>query len=132
MLIGSTTNINGDYKINNLIDGDLKFENNILYDIADGTVTGTFKLSVQEGVSTADSLTAVGNFYNYFDGTKNDLMIDPGITYPGNGLWSPIPTGNVITNMASYPGGFFDNVTYKGAFEPAGNNWANGWTLLFE
>lgn len=124
-------NLNAESSYKRLIDGDLKFENNILYDIADGTVTGTFKLSVQEGVSTTDSLTAVQNFYNYFDGTKNDLMIDPGITYPVNGIWSPVPTGNVTTNMATYPGGFFDNVTYKGAFEP-GNNWANGWTLLFE
>jgi hypothetical protein len=124
--------LNAESSYKRLMDGDLRFENNILFDIADGTTAKVFKLSVDEGVSTADSLTAVTNFYNYFDGTKNDLATDPGIEYPASGNFNPVPTGDVTQNLASYPGGFFDNVNYKGAFEPGAANWAEGWTLLFE
>lgn len=124
--------LNAESSYKRLMDGDLKFENNILFDIADGTTAKVFALSVQDGVSAADSLTAVGNFYNYFDGTKNDLSTDPGIVYPAAGAFNPVPTGDVTQNLASYPGGFFDNVNYKGAFEPGAANWADGWTLLFE
>lgn len=126
-------NLTAETSYKRLMDGDLKFENNILFDIANGTTEGVFKLTVNEGVSTADSTTAVQNFYNYFDGTKNDLATDPGIVYPTTSdPGNPVPTGNVSNDMAPYPGGFFDNVNYKGAFEPGAANWADGWTLLFE
>jgi len=35
------------------------------------------------------------------------------------------------TTAASNPGGFFEDVSYKGAFDPNGNNWAAGWTLTY-
>lgn len=114
-----------------LMDGDLKFENNILFDVADGTNDGVFKLSVKEGVSTADSTTAATNFTAYFV-SANNTFTDPGILYPFSGNFDPVPTGDVTSNLAPYPGGFFDNVNYKGAFQPGAANWAEGWTLLFQ
>ncbi len=52
----------------------------------------------------------------------------------GVSLTSPIPTSNlefVNNQLAAYPGGFFTEVDYKGAFDPSGaTTWMDGWTLL--
>ncbi len=124
-------NLNSETSYKRLMVGDLKFENNILFDVADGTNEGLFKLTVIEGVSAADSTTAVNNLNAYFAGANNSFN-DPGITYPASGNFNPAPTGDVTSDLAPSPGGFFDNVNYKGAFQPGDANWAEGWTLLFE
>lgn len=114
-------------------DGDLKVENNIFYDVADNTNDGVFKLDVKTGVSASDEATATTELHNYVATANNTVDVDPGITYPtsGNFSFNPIPTGDVTSNLATYPSDF-DNVSYKGAFDPAGSNWAAGWTLLFD
>jgi hypothetical protein len=42
-----------------------------------------------------------------------------------------LPQLGANTTAASNPGGFFDDVSYKGAFDPSGDNWAAGWTLTY-
>jgi hypothetical protein len=114
------------------VDGQLKLENNMFYAVADQTTAGIFKINAKSGVSSADEATAQGQLDSYIATANNTVDVDPGITYPtsGNFGFNPIPTGNVSGNLASYPSDF-ENVTYKGAFDPAGSNWADGWTLLF-
>ena len=34
------------------------------------------------------------------------------------------------TDLADYPDEWFDIVTYKGAIDPSGYNWLDGWSLL--
>jgi len=51
----------------------------------------------------------------------------------GSGALNPIPSGDAITsNLAAYPDDmFFDQVSYKGAFDPsATTTWLDGWSLL--
>ncbi|MFO8148259.1 MAG: hypothetical protein R6U03_12795 [Gillisia sp.] len=33
-------------------------------------------------------------------------------------------------NLAEYPNEWFDPVNYKGAIDPEGDDWLDGWTLL--
>ena len=52
----------------------------------------------------------------------------------GVSLTNPIPSSNlefVTSQLAAYSGDFFDEVAYKGAFDPSGTaTWMDGWTLL--
>lgn len=43
---------------------------------------------------------------------------------------NPIPAAG-IPNGSAPTDPWFTNVTYLGAFEPSGTNWAKGWTLIF-
>jgi len=44
---------------------------------------------------------------------------------------NPIPSSGADAGVAPSDS-WFDNVTYQGAFEPNGSNWAQGWTRLFK
>ena len=44
---------------------------------------------------------------------------------------NPIPSSNLGTGVASGDA-WYDNVTYMGAFDVNGTNWAQGWTLTFQ
>lgn len=106
-------------------DGNLKVENNMFWNVADGTAAGIFKTSGDDPGTQANQ-----DWADYFT-TANNEVADPGIAIviSENGGLNPVPTNAVGNNMAAYPTGF-DNVSYKGAFDPAGTNWAKGWTLL--
>jgi hypothetical protein len=94
--------------------------------------SGVFKVKVKDGVSAGDAASAEAEWAAYIATAKNTTNVDPGIVYPSTGSFNPIPTGTVTGNLASYPTDFFQTVNYKGAFDPSANNWADGWTLLFE
>jgi len=44
---------------------------------------------------------------------------------------NPVPSSNLGTGTASTDT-WYDNVTYMGAFDANGTNWASGWTLTFQ
>jgi hypothetical protein len=111
---------------------ELKIENNIFFDVADNTAAGVFKLSVVSGVSASDEASAQADWDAYIANANNTTDVDPGLVYPSTGSFNPVPTGAVSANLASYPTDFFTSVNYKGAFDPAAANWADGWTLLFD
>ena len=113
-------------------DGQLKIENNIFYDVADGTLDGVFKVKVKDGVSDSDANIAITDWSNYIANANNTVDQNPGISYPSTGTLNVIPTGDVTSNLAIYPSDFYSNVNYKGAFDPTQSNWAADWTLLFE
>lgn len=66
-----------------------------------------------------------------------NVVVDPqlgGISRINDGGLDPIPVADEVTsNLAAYPDDtFFEEVTYKGAFDPsASETWMDGWTNLY-
>ncbi|NOY38164.1 MAG: hypothetical protein GXO83_11410 [Chlorobi bacterium] len=109
-----------------LLDGNLSVENCLFQNVADGTASGIFRISTGEGVSGADSTAAVTLWAGKFDEFSNSVT-------PGDlvSAANPVPPAGTAQNGVAPTDPWFDNVTYQGAFEPGGSNWAQGWTLLF-
>ena len=103
-------------------DGNLTLENNVFWAVSDGTAEGLFKVS-GSGANPADSLLAVEAFAAYFT-TAGNTVSDPGIS-----IENPVPGNPVTDNLAPYDDVWFEEVTYKGAFDS--DNWAAGWTRYF-
>lgn len=103
--------------------GNLTLKNNIFYNV------GTPNLNVSaaddvDSTTAANANTALEAYYT----TAMNTVTDPGFTITAS-MFNIIPTNPVGGDMAPLPGdAFFQNVDYKGAFEP-GSNWAEGWTL---
>ena len=113
-----------------LMADEIVFSNNIFYDIADNTAEGICNIVDDQSnnvpIDTATFKKA--QFVAKFNSWGNDLSTDPGIS-----VTNPVPTGDV--SGADYTGmdSWFEQVSYKGAFDPAitCGNWAGGWTLTF-
>ena len=125
-------------------DGNLLVNNSIFSDVADGVAEGIFKLSF-----TGDSVDNDGNKVIGDDGkqlptkaleekvtssipawvahfTEGQNSTATGIVTATN----PIPASGAANGVT--PGdSWFTSVTYQGAFQPGGNNWAAGWTKLY-
>jgi len=123
----------------------LEVKNCIFSDVADGTAENIFKLSY-----VGDSLDNSGAKVVDNDGTQlptaallkkvddNTPTWVAKFNNDGNssasGLVSavnPIPASGANSGVSPVDN-WFTNVTYQGAFEPGGTNWAAGWTLYFE
>lgn len=110
--------------------GDLKIANNVFYDVvitAGGAAdTDLFTISFADGVTDAgETATFVASF-----SSNNNTVANPGIELsPLN----PVPAVSANVSGAATPtDSWFTTTSYQGAFDPAGSNWATGWTLLFE
>ena len=75
-------------------------------------------------------ITAQENILDNYFVLKNEIT-NPQIEIT-NTYVDVVPKGIVNTNLAEYPSSWFETVTFKGAFDPAGSNWLYGWTLLHE
>jgi hypothetical protein len=107
------------------LSGNLKIENNIFYDIENNNQETIFSIFTK----TSDDISEEqAMLQNYFLAGDNQI-IDPQIEITETD-YDLIPKGNVTDNLAPYSDNWFDSVTYKGAFDPEGDNWLNGWTLL--
>lgn len=113
----------------NLADGTLVMNNNIWYKC--GAQNGNW--TDWDGIVRFDNNGAA---LAHLQANNNDV-VDPqlaGISWSegSNGLDPrPEPTGPAYQNVATVPtDGFFQQTSYRGAF--GANNWANGWTTLFE
>ncbi len=107
--------------------GDLKLENNIWYNVADGTPANIFTIITAGTVDPTVKNNAASYFTNYFTSSGNTTT-DPEF----NGI---VPGSNeaVISGLSEYPDdGFFEQVNYKGAFEPDVEPWIAGWTKTWE
>ena len=110
--------------------GDLKIANNVFYDVvltaATATASDIFTISFATGVTDAGE---TANFQASF-ASNNNSVADPGIVLsPLN----PVPANSANVSGAAAPtDSWFTTTSYQGAFDPAGSNWAAGWTLLFE
>lgn len=100
--------------------GDLMFSNNIWYDFKCGDAVET--IASQDFVQT--HLAANGN-----------TVADPklaSISHSADGMLDPVPSmsGPAASGATAPTDSFFDNVSYKGAFDPAAASWLSGWTAL--
>lgn len=122
--------LSGECTYDRFQDGNLTISDNIFYDIADGTGEGIFKVSFGSNASSnPDSTNAATDWANAFAGWNNTVT-DPGMSYAG-GTYDLVPSGDVSSNVAM-PAAWFENVNYRGAFEPGVAHWAEGWTLISE
>jgi hypothetical protein len=105
-----------------LEDGDIVFSNNVWYGFnPDNTPESVFPQDFARAILTQQQF-------------NNDIA-DPqisGVDRMGGGMLDPRPSSSgVAGNGAVIPaGGFFENVNYKGAFDPSGTSWISGWTAL--
>lgn len=117
----------GEDSYNRFSDGDVVFAGNIFFDCV---IAGTGAVASNLFLVTGAEAGQDASFQATFSGNTN-MVSDPGITttISTSGGLDPIPTGSVSGGIAP-SGSFYDAVTYKGAFDPAGSNWMLGWTLL--
>jgi hypothetical protein len=105
----------------------LVLENNIFYNIEGNN--NSLILSAFSKASV-DLTSQQSVLQNYLLSAGNEV-INPGIAITESD-YNVVPTGNVESNLAAYPGEWYDEVSYKGAIDPSSNNWLTGWTLLSE
>lgn len=106
------------------------------YNVNGDTVAGVAKSTFEEGVlnnttgeSTANQV-GVDPEFGKEGRTQNGGIAVSNIT---GGTFNPVPARNTATEGAVVAGGnFFDEVDYRGAFEPSINVelWTTGWTAL--
>jgi hypothetical protein len=93
-----------------------------------GTVDITEKMIIayaESGTLPEDHVSVLKAHYE----DNNNAIMDLGFD-DADALNSMLTLG-ANTTAASNPGGFFESVSYKGAFDPSGSNWAAGWTLTY-
>lgn len=119
--------------------GNLKLESNIFYNIAgqtsgdDAAANGAALFTIAGTGADATELAASQAAFAAYFANANNVVADPGVTAA-----IPIPANTVGGTMADIAGttanfnaAFFTTVNYKGAFDPAGANWAS-WTKYYE
>jgi hypothetical protein len=113
-----------------LMADEIVFADNIFSQVADNTPEGICVIVDDQGnnvpIDTATYKKA--QFVAKFNTWNNDLSTDPGIS-PTN----PVPTGDVSGTDYTGMDAWFEQVSYKGAFDPeiTCGHWAGGWTLIF-
>ena len=110
-------------------EGNLVLKNNLFVDVADGTEAKTLTVSDETGDGDVPG-TAAADLLSHFNNNSNAIS---GITTVGfnDGDYLLIPASGEAGAGVAASDSWFDNVTYQGAFQPGGSNWAEGWTLTF-
>ncbi len=106
--------------------GEIEFQRNIWYSFGSGD--GVAQLFPEAWTQAHMSAPANQNLF----GVNPKLTSWPKPGRPADGSFNPIPqVGGPASSGGVVPvDPFFDVVTYKGAFDPNGTNWALGWTAL--
>lgn len=110
-----------------LTEGNLVLKNNLFNLIADNTEANALKVSEEKGTapaSTADDLLA------HFNDNNNAIANLATVGFIDD-EYLLIPASGEANAGVTPTDSWFDNVTYQGAFQPGGSNWAEGWTLTF-
>ena len=106
-----------------LVDGDLTFENNVLFDIGESPFV-VKAASDEVTVSTDQQQFAATYFANAGNTTASDPM------FAADGV-TPMAGSIATQGVGDNDDAFFDDVDYKGAVDPAtGPSWIAGWTRL--
>lgn len=103
----------------------LVFENNIFFNIENNNSSLILSAFSEAGGDLSDQQLVLKN---YFTLTGNTVS-DPGLVISETDF-DIVPSKDVETDLADYPDEWFDIVTYKGAIDPSGYNWLDGWSLL--
>jgi len=103
----------------------LNLKNNLFYQINENYL---LDVTPGDGVTGEQVDKANNTLESYFASAQNSIT-NPGFNLDGL-TFNVIPSKDVSENLGPYPAdGWFQQVNYKGAFEP-GVNWAEGWTLF--
>lgn len=113
-----------------LINGELVLAGNLFNTggktTMDASETGI--IQVTEGGEYPDATELGSHLTN-----NNNMVLDPmlrGISRTTDGGLDPVPTATEATeNLTAVPDGF-EEVNYKGAFDPEGTSWLAGWSFL--
>ena len=103
----------------------LIFENNIFYDIENNNNSLILSAFNHAGDELLNQKMALQNYLF----SAGNVVVNPEIEITESDI-NIIPSGNVSENLATYSDTWYLDVNYKGAFDPSGDNWLNGWSLL--
>ena len=110
--------------------GNLNFTNNYFYNVADQTMEGVFRVNAGgNDVSQEEIDQASTNIRNAFM-DDNNVNVDPGVSMDYNSnVVSPQPTADAQRAAVQPSETWFEQVSYKGAFDGT-SNWLAGWSAL--
>ncbi|MCB0586801.1 MAG: carboxypeptidase-like regulatory domain-containing protein, partial [Phaeodactylibacter sp.] len=101
--------------------GNLKFTNNIMFDIAERL----FSIGNEDEIDVSAEQAALDAYFN--DAANNLQVVDPQL---GSNL-APMTGGPAAQAGADVPNdGFFEAAPYHGAFAPGVETWISGWTAI--
>ena len=110
----------------------LVIKNNVFNLVAGNDTSSVFKVSdeTEAGDAPADAADVLRS--HFLNNMNKFAEMEYGIV--DGSLTDVVPAANEVltTDLAAYEDSWFDAVSFKGAFEPAGSNWAEGWTLTFK
>lgn len=118
-----------------LVDGQLVWESNVIYDFGAGNTLDTGSAGLLNIPSSSDQPSVVRTTLIAHFNANNNKIADPGlrgVSRIQDGKLDPRPTGaDITTGLATLPSDpFFTQVAYKGAFSSTGPQWINDWTTL--
>lgn len=114
-------------------EGDLNIKNNLWFNFGNGD-----DLAVGSMIrATADAEDPTCAFLISHLVDNQNAVVDPelnGISRNTDGGLDPRPStsGPAYTSLAATPGGFFETVPFKGAFDADDENWMNLWTAVYQ
>jgi hypothetical protein len=108
-------------------DNNLILKNNLFNSVADATANAALKVSEEKGTAPASTATDLLAHFN----TNNNAISDLATVGFNDGDHLLIPASGEAGSGVAATDSWFESVTYQGAFEPAGSNWAAGWSLTF-
>jgi hypothetical protein len=126
---------------NRFVEGDLLLSDNCFWDVtaagAAATASDIFKISMIAGwPSPADSTSNLASSSAAWQASfaaNGNAVSNPGLSYatitPGSFSLNLVPTNPAVGGTPNDP--WFSNVTFKGAFDPTGENWLNGWSGIY-
>ncbi|MBI9039282.1 MAG: PKD domain-containing protein, partial [Bacteroidales bacterium] len=102
----------------------LVIKNSLFSDIAGNEPNNQIYAKAESGTLPANHTEITKGVFNNNSNYIENIAIEIG---------NPIPAATSTHPTTAIPSGsFFVNAPYHGAFEPAGANWASGWTLMFK
>lgn len=115
--------------------GDLSIDNNVYWDVvsAGGTNAASedlFKVSFADGVNDNGESSVFAATFNANGNQTGDLGLDYSNVTPGSNALQLVPNQGPMFGANTPSNSWFDDVNYKGAFEPNVDAWVKGWTLL--
>jgi len=105
-------------------EGFVVFKNNIFSNVAGNDVNEIIASYDEKGTAPTDADTKLVDYVK-----SNGNVVDANLGVDFDNL---VPASGKASNGVASTDAAFDKVSYQGAFEPGGTNWAKGWTLTFK
>jgi len=106
------------------VNDELQLVHNLFHQVANQKTDSVFTL-----FPYSQALTDMQQMLSQYFLSGGNEFEDPGFILQNNS-YQLLPPSTVFENMAEYPSGWFEQVSYKGAF--GSNNWLDGWSYLWK